>query len=70
MITGMMTIKDVSKTESFTIKLNGNYSELSIDVSIDRTDYGVKFNSPSFFKKMKENAIADQFKLNGNLIIE
>jgi polyisoprenoid-binding protein YceI len=70
MITGMMTIKDVSKTESFTIKLNGNYSELSIDVSIDRTDYGVKFNSPSFFKKIKENAIADQFKLNGNLIIE
>ena len=69
-ITGMMTIKDISKTESFTIKLNGNYSELSIDVSIDRTDYGVNFNSPSFFKKMKENAIADQFKLNGNLIIE
>ncbi|EDP71318.1 YCE I like family protein [Flavobacteriales bacterium ALC-1] len=69
-ITGEMTIKDISKTESFTIKLNENYSELSFNISIDRTDYGVKFNSPSFFKKMKENAIADEFKLKGNLKLD
>ncbi|MFP4845072.1 YceI family protein [Winogradskyella sp. PE311] len=64
---GKLTIKDITKTETFTIKLDEVYSELTFDITIDRTDYGVKFNSPSFFKKMKENAIADDFKLKGSL---
>lgn len=68
-ITGKMTIKGITKTESFTIKINEDYSSLSFNITIDRTSYGVKFNSPSFFKKMKENAIADEFKLKGNLIL-
>ena len=65
-----MTIKDISKTESFTIKIDEDYKELTFNISIDRTIYGVKFNSPSFFKKMKENAIADEFKLKGSLILD
>lgn len=66
-VTGELKIKDVTKTETFTINLNDDYSTLSFDISVDRTKYGVKFNSPSFFKKMKENAIADEFKLKGSL---
>ncbi len=69
-ITGKMTIKNITKTESFTISFNENYTSISFDITIDRTKYGVKFNSPSFFKKMKENAIADEFKLKGNLIFD
>jgi len=69
-VTGKMTIKDVTRKEAFTIYLNNDYSELTFDISMDRTQYGVKFNSPSFFKKMKENAIADEFKLNGELVLE
>ncbi|BAO76052.1 YceI family protein [Winogradskyella sp. PG-2] len=69
-ISGIMTIKDISKTESFTIKIDEDYKELTFNISIDRTIYGVKFNSPSFFKKMKENAIADEFKLKGSLILD
>ena len=69
-VTGQLKIKDVIKTETFTVNLNDDYSLLSFDIYVDRTKYGVKFNSPSFFKKMKENAIADEFKLKGNLSLE
>lgn len=65
-VKGKMTIKGITKTEIFMIKLNEDYSNLSFNISIDRTDYGVKFNSPSFFRKMKENAIADEFTLKGD----
>ncbi len=67
---GEMRIKDITKMETFTIKLNTDYSNLSFDISIDRTAYGIKFNSPSFFEEMKENAIADEFKLKGNFKLE
>jgi polyisoprenoid-binding protein YceI len=66
---GTLSIKNITKTETFLITLNDEYSNLSFDIAIDRTVYGVKFNSPSFFKKMKENAIADEFKLIGNLVL-
>ncbi len=70
LIIGKMNIKSITKTECFIIKINEDYSSFSFDISIDRTSYGVKFNSPSFFKKMKENAIADEFKLKGDLRLE
>ncbi|RNC84156.1 MAG: YceI family protein [Winogradskyella sp.] len=69
-ITGKMKIKDIEKDETFIVALNNDYSELTFNISMDRTLYGVKFNSPSFFKKMKENAIADEFKLKGSLVLE
>ncbi|WP_299120129.1 YceI family protein [uncultured Winogradskyella sp.] len=69
-VTGQLKIKDVIRTETFIVNLNDDYSMLSFDISVDRTKYGVKFNSPSFFKKMKENAIADEFKLKGNLKLD
>lgn len=43
---------------------------LSFSTSIDRTKYGVKFNSPSYFKKLKDQAIADCFELKGKLKFE
>ena len=68
-ITGEVTIKNITKVETFTIKLDKEYSNLIFDISINRITYGVTFNSPSLFKKMKENAIEDQFKLKGKLAL-
>lgn len=62
---GNMTIKDITKEE--TIEVTIKDQTLTFNHTIDRTIYGIKFNSPSFFKKMKENAIADEFILNGLL---
>jgi polyisoprenoid-binding protein YceI len=68
-LSGTFTIKNSSHQEQMqvTILVKENKVSLAFDTEIDRTKYGVKFNSPSFFKKMKENAIADLFVLKGNL---
>ncbi|MFK7783033.1 YceI family protein [Psychroserpens sp.] len=65
---GQMTIKNISKEETIKVLIINN--TITLNHSIDRTSYGVKFNSPSFFKKMKENAIADEFAINGKLYFE
>lgn len=62
---GKMTIKNITLQETFSVTFENNYSSIFINTELDRTKYGVKFNSPSFFKKVKENAIADKFKLEG-----
>jgi len=67
-ITGEMTIKDITKKEVIDIAIIEN--KISFECKINRTQYGVKFNSPSFFKKMKENAIADEFIIKGELFFE
>lgn len=66
---GNMMIKNKLHKEIITIQLiNDKTITLSFETELDRTKYGVKFNSPSFFKKMKENAIADNFVLKSTLI--
>ncbi|MBO6605778.1 YceI family protein [Psychroserpens sp.] len=67
-VIGMMTIKGQSKQE--TIELTIKEDTLSFSHIMDRTAYGIKYNSPSFFKKMKENAIADNFELKGTLVFK
>ena len=69
-LVGTMKIKKTSLEESIeaNIKIKGGQVILTFNTKLDRTKYGVKFNSPSFFKKMKENAIADNFLLKGELI--
>ncbi len=66
---GTMKIKETSREEkiSVTILKENKRIKISFSTRIDRTKYGVKFNSPSFFKKMKENAIADEFILKSEL---
>lgn len=68
---GDMIIKNNTRREQFFVTLDQEVKELKItyEISLDRTKYGVKFNSPSFFKKLKENAIADEFKIKGVLVL-
>jgi polyisoprenoid-binding protein YceI len=65
---GKMTINGITKEEIISVLINKK--SMSFECELNRTDYGVKFNSPSFFKKMKENAIADNFLLNGELVFK
>ena len=66
---GQLSIKNVTKTEKIEIEIdNKNGFKVNFNATLDRTEFGVKFNSPSIFKKMKENAIADNFLLKGELI--
>jgi polyisoprenoid-binding protein YceI len=66
-IQGYLTIKDTTKLETFKLTFNEEYTQLYFEISIDRTAYGVTFNSPSFYEKLKEDAIADTFQLKGRI---
>lgn len=69
-LSGTLKIKNSEHSENIkaTIKIKEDTVVLTFNTQIDRTKYGVKFNSPTFFKKMKENAIADSFKLTGGFV--
>ncbi|MFT4851222.1 MAG: polyisoprenoid-binding protein YceI [Sediminicola sp.] len=64
-ISGNMTIRGEIKIENIKIQIKPNKDGITISLEhkIDRTLYGVNHNSPSIFKKIKENAIADEFIL-------
>ena len=68
---GSMSIKNNTNTEEVEVKIFKDKTlKIRFTTTLDRTKYGVKFNSPSFFKKMKENAIADEFILKSELIFK
>lgn len=66
---GNMRIKNTTNQEEIAVTISkDNQLIISFSTQLDRTKYGVKFNSPSFFKSMKENAIADEFTLKSELV--
>lgn len=69
---GQMTIKDVTQEEEIVLESieKGNQLLLSGKLKIDRTDYGIYYNSSNFFQNLGEQAIADKFELSFNLIFE
>lgn len=69
---GKLTVKKVTKTEEFiaSVDISEEFITLHIDQTLDRTNYGINYNSPSIFKKMKENLIADEFVLKGTLVFK
>jgi len=69
---GQLTIKDKTKPIEMKVELEQVDNQLSISgkATVNRTDFGITFNSPSFFEKMKDQAIADEFELAFELIFE
>lgn len=67
---GVMTIKGKTQTELIAVQIDRQENQISIgfDHTLDRTAYGIVYNSPSIFKRLKENAIADAFTLKGTLV--
>lgn len=66
---GNMIIKDKTKQETIpvNVKMLGNKTCISLNCTLNRIAYGITFNSPTVFEKIKENAIADNFKLKAEL---
>lgn len=69
---GQLTIKDVTQEEDIRIKILEVDGQLFISgkAKIDRTTYGIYYNSSNFFQNLGEQAIADEFELDFNLIFE
>ncbi len=62
---GDLTIKGKTNPASFQMTVKGNTAMASF--KIDRTKYGIKYGSASFFDDLKDKAIYDEFDLNVNL---
>ncbi len=67
---GNLTIKDKTKPVAFLITQDIIDNQLIVKgkAIINRTEFGITFNSPSFFEKMKEQAISDDYELNFELV--
>jgi polyisoprenoid-binding protein YceI len=60
-VTADLTIKDVTAPVTFDITVNGNTAKTTF--KIDRTKYGIKYGSGSFFDNLGDKTINDEFEL-------
>lgn len=69
-ISGDMTIRDVTQRISFPAKVGvkNGVAAASGTVTIDRTKYGLKYGSKTFFDTIGDKAINDEFTLSFNVI--
>ena len=60
-----MTIKEVTNTIKFDLIIKGKTATTIINV--DRTKYGIKYGSGSFFENLGDKTISDEFELKVDL---
>lgn len=65
-LTGDLTIKDITAPVIFTAKITAANNNLDAKASfvIDRTNWNIKFLSGNFFKDLGDKAIADEIKFD------
>ena len=61
-VTADLTIKGITKPVKFEMETKGNSA--SAKLKIDRTKYGIKYGSASFFDDLKDKAILDDFDID------
>ena len=64
-VVGDLTIKGITNKIAFDLEISGNTATTSLKV--DRTKYGIKYVSASFFDDLKDKAIYDEFDLKVSL---
>ncbi len=65
-VTGNLTIKNTTEPITFDLKMEDGKATTSLKV--DRTKYGVRYGSGSFFDNLGDNTISDNFELNVTLM--
>ncbi len=70
--TGNLTIKGVTKQIQIPLKIENEAGNkiLTTKMSIDRTIYGIKYNSKSFFGDLGDKAIKNKFDLAFEIIVK
>lgn len=66
-IKGQMSINGVSKTETLEAIMTENV--VKAQISIDRTAYGIQYDSNQFFDNLGDRAIKDQFDLQIKIVL-
>lgn len=69
---GTLLIKGIPIEYSFPIEIVRVKEGIKVTgvLLIDRTDFGITFNSPNYFEKLKDQAIADEFELSIDLYFD
>lgn len=64
-VTGDITIKGITKSISF--DMNVEDSKATASLKIDRTQFGIRYGSASFFDNLQDKAIDNEFELKVSL---
>ena len=64
-VTADLTVKGITNPVTFDLVVKGNTATTKL--VIDRTKYGIKYNSKNFFDSIGDKAIYDDFELTVNL---
>jgi polyisoprenoid-binding protein YceI len=64
-VKGDLTIKGISKSIVFQVSIYG--SKATASLKVDRTDFGIKYGSGSYFEDLQDKMIYDEFDLNIDL---
>jgi polyisoprenoid-binding protein YceI len=69
-VTGDLTIKGVTQSVSFpaVISVKGDAVSATAKIDVDRTKFGIKYGSKSFFASIGDKAIDDTFALDIKLV--
>ncbi|MEO0775018.1 MAG: YceI family protein [Bacteroidota bacterium] len=69
-ITGNLTIKNITKEIKFYTHIEeaSQQTTAKADLTIDRTDFDVRYGSGSFFDNLGDKTIYDEFELTVNLV--
>ena len=69
LVTGDLTIKETTKQIEFpaTIKAEGDAVTAAAQITVDRSEYDVRYGSKSFFDNLGDKVIYDDFHLDVNL---
>lgn len=69
-IMGHLTIRDKTNPVTFpaTVAVDGENVTAKAEITVDRSDYNVKYGSGSFFDDLGDKMIYDDFTLNVNLV--
>lgn len=72
MAIGSLTIKGITREEEIPLSVRPEGKALVLEgrALLDRTAYGIYYNSPNFFEGLKQEAIADTFELSFRLVFE
>uniref|UniRef100_UPI004049C345 YceI family protein n=1 Tax=Gelidibacter sp. TaxID=2018083 RepID=UPI004049C345 len=65
-VTGDLTIKGITKSTSFALQIADDQTATAA-LKIDRTKFGIEYQSSSFIENLKDKAIYDEFDLNVTL---
>lgn len=71
-VTGNLTVKGITKSITFPaeIAVKGGKVTAKANITIDRTDFNIRFNSKKFFESIGDKAIYDDFALTVSLVSE